>query len=42
LLGVLKVDRLQALGLDPSPEENGIEEILSGLMIAGQYEYMKA
>jgi len=40
--GRLKADRLKALGLNPDPEENSIEEILSGLMIAGQYEYVGA
>ncbi|MBM3120407.1 MAG: hypothetical protein FJ006_12850 [Chloroflexi bacterium] len=40
--GVLKADRLKALGLNPDPDENNIEKILSGLTIAGQYEYVGA
>jgi len=40
--GVLTADRLQALGLNPDPEENSIDEILSGLVIAGQHEYVGA
>jgi len=40
--GVLKADRLIALGLNPNPDENGIDEILSGLTIAGQHEYVGA
>lgn len=40
--GVLKADRLKALGLNPNPDENSIDEILSGLTIAGQYEYVGA
>jgi len=40
--GVLKTERLQALGLNPNPDENSIEEILSGLAIAGQHEYVGA
>jgi len=40
--GVLKADRLKALRLNPNPDENSIEEILSGLMIAGQHEYVGA
>lgn len=40
--GVLTADRLQALGLNLNPDENSLDEILSGLMIAGQYEYVGA
>jgi len=40
--GVLTVDRLQQLGLNPNPDENSIDEILSGLTIAGQHEYVGA
>ena len=40
--GVLKCDRLQALDLDPDPVRNSLEKILSGLMIAGQHEYVGA
>ena len=30
------------MGLNPDPDENNIEKILSGLTIAGQYEYVGA
>jgi len=40
--GILTADRLKALGLSPEPEENTIEEILSGLALAGQHEYVGA
>ena len=40
--GLLNPDRLQALDLDPDPDRNSLEEILSGLMIAGQHEYVGA
>ena len=40
--GLLEPDRLQALDLDPDPDRNSLEKILSGLMIAGQQEYVGA
>jgi len=40
--GVLKTERLQALDLDPDPERNNLEKILSALTIAGQQEYVGA
>jgi len=40
--GVLKADRLKALGLNPNPDKNSIERTLSGLTIAGQHEYVGA
>jgi len=40
--GVLKATRLQTLGLSPNPDENSIEEVLSGLAIAGQHDYVGA
>ena len=40
--GVLNPERLQPLNLDPDPERNSLEKIISGLMIAGQHEYVGA
>jgi len=40
--GVLTDERLNPLGVSLNPDENSIEKILSGLMIAGQYEYVGA
>jgi hypothetical protein len=40
--GVLTSDRLNPLGISPDPDENSIEKILSGLTIAGQYDYVGA
>ena len=40
--GVLTSERLNPLGISLNPEENSIEKILSGLMIAGQHEYVGA
>ena len=42
MAGVLEAERLQALELSPNPEENSVEEIISALTIAGQYEYVGA
>ena len=39
---ILKAERLLSLGLSPDPEENTIDEILSGLTLAGQYKYVGA
>jgi len=39
---VLTSERLNPLGISLNPDENGIEKILSGLMIAGQHEYVGA
>lgn len=38
--GLLKADHLETLGLDPNPE--GLEEVLLGLMLANQHEYVGA
>ncbi|MBS7615241.1 hypothetical protein KEJ18_05885 [Candidatus Bathyarchaeota archaeon] len=40
--GVLTAERLKAVGISPDPEENSIDEVLSGLTIAGQHEYVGA
>jgi len=40
--GVLEADRLKALGLNPNPDKNSVDGILSGLTIAGQHEYVGA
>jgi len=40
--GVLTSERLTPLGISLNPEENSLEKILSGLMIAGQHEYVGA
>ena len=40
--GILKADLLEALGLDPNPDENGLGGVLLGLMLAGQYAYVGA
>jgi len=40
--GMLRAEKLLSLGLSPDPEENTIDEILSGLAIAGQHEYVGA
>jgi len=40
--GILKTESLLTLGLHPNPDMNSIDEILSGLTIAGQHEYVAA
>lgn len=40
--GALTSDRLNPLGISLNPYENSLEKILSGLTIAGQYEYVDA
>lgn len=40
--GLLKAEVLEALGLHPDPDENSLEGVLLGLMLAGQYEYVGA
>jgi hypothetical protein len=40
--GVLQPKHLSTLCLDSNPDENSIDEIISGLTIAGQHEYVGA
>lgn len=40
--GLLKAEALEALGLHPDPQENSLEGVLLGLMLADQHEYVGA